>query len=100
MAHALPILTLDHQAAGAMVPDDAGIKDPGRLIRKTPWEVWRRAFAYLLSLPPRGNDWVRLVGHMRRRTVGPNASNRILRWYVEVIEKSRVASTTLVYAKP
>src|SRR6185295_20339802 len=28
MAHRLPILTLDHQAASSMVPEEAGIKVP------------------------------------------------------------------------
>jgi len=99
MAHALPILTLDHQAAGAMVPDDAGIKIP--VVNPEDTVGGLAAGIRLLAESPATRLRLGQAGWKHAQAHGwPQRVEQVLRWYVEVIEKSRVASTTLVYAKP
>ena len=82
-----------------MVPDDAGIKIP--VVNPEDTVGGLAAGIRLLAESAATRQRLGQAGWTHAQAHGwPQRVEQVLRWYVEVIEKSRVASTTLVYAKP
>lgn len=92
MAHSLPILTLDHQAASTMVPPDAGIKVP--VI--DPDETVAALAEGIRSLAgsPEARQRMGKAGWAHAQTLGwAQRAEQVSRWYLEIVEKNLMAAT-------
>jgi glycosyltransferase involved in cell wall biosynthesis len=98
MAHRLPILALDHQAASSMVPADAGIKVPVANPEQTITALAEGIRALARSAEARhrmgeaGWRFAQGLGWAQR-------AEQVSWWYTEVVEKHRAAVTGLSHAE-
>jgi glycosyltransferase involved in cell wall biosynthesis len=98
MAHRLPILTLDHQAASAMVPADAGIKvpvaDPEQTIAALADGIRElsRSAETRQRMGEAGWKYAQGLGWAQR-------ADQVSRWYAEVVEKRRTGMTRYSHAE-
>ena len=98
MAHRLPILTLDHQAASTMVPADAGIKvlvaDPEQTIAALAEGIRElaRSAETRHRMGEAGWRYAQGLGWAQR-------AEQVSRWYTEVVEKRRTSSTRYSHAE-
>jgi glycosyltransferase involved in cell wall biosynthesis/O-antigen/teichoic acid export membrane protein len=98
MAHRLPILTLDHQAATTMVPADAGIKvqvvNPEQTVAALAEGIRElaRSAATRHRMGEAGWSYAQGLGWAQR-------ADQVSRWYAEVVEKHRTASTVYSHAE-
>jgi glycosyltransferase involved in cell wall biosynthesis len=98
MAHSLPILTLDHQGASSMVPEQAGIKvpvgDPDQTVAALAAGIRQLASSAEMRqrMGEAGWAYAQGLGWAQRAA-------QVSRWYDEVIEQRRVAATGFAYAE-
>lgn len=98
MAHRLPILTLDHQAASTMVPPDAGIKVPLR----SPAETIAALADGIRELARSSETRERMgeAGFRYAQGCGwPDRAQQVSRWYLEIVEQHRIEAIDYAYAE-
>jgi glycosyltransferase involved in cell wall biosynthesis len=88
MAHALPIVTLNHQGVGCFVPDDASIKvevtEPKQVIAKL-----ARAFELLESDAQRRLAMGRSALDYARTQRWTERTRQMVKWYEEILTARR-----------
>jgi glycosyltransferase involved in cell wall biosynthesis len=94
MAHALPILTLNHQGVGTFVPDDAGIKVPVRSPRDTV-EGLARGIRLLAASPETRAEMGRKGWEFARTQTWERRARKMSCWYQEIIESRQMAESHL-----
>ncbi|HXD31019.1 MAG TPA: glycosyltransferase family 4 protein [Pyrinomonadaceae bacterium] len=85
MAHRLPILTLDHQAASSMVPDEAGIKVPV-VDPKHTVEGLAKGICALASSAEMRREMGEAGWRYAQKQGWPERVEQVSRWYSEVVE--------------
>lgn len=91
MAHSLPILTLDHQAASTMVPEDAGIKVPVIDPEQTITALAEGIRSLVAS--PEARHRMGEAGRAYAQKHGwAQRAEQVSRWYAEILEKNLLSA--------
>ncbi len=94
MAHALPVLTLNHQGVGTFVPDDAGIKVPVKSPRETVEDV-ARGIRLLAASPEIRAEMGRKGWEFARTQTWERRARKMSSWYQEIIDSRQPAESHL-----
>lgn len=84
MAQALPVLTLDHQGVGELVPHEAGIKIPVTTPEET-ISALANGIRYLAEKPGARQQMGENGWHFARKNTWPYRAKEMSRWYEECV---------------
>ena len=94
MAHALPVLTLNHQGVGTFVPDDAGIKVAVRSPRETVEDL-AHGIRLLAASPEIRAEMGRKGWEFARTQTWERRAIKMSSWYQEISESRQLAESHL-----